>query len=150
MYHTIVKREIHRSFHNVSTGNYAAVLRGAAPNLRHRFIGNHALGGERHTVDGFRRWLERVGRLSPNYHFEINDTIIAGMPWNTRAVVHWHKIETQSDGSKSISEGVHILKMRWFRVVSIDVFQDTLATEAELRGLAEAGIEEALAAPITG
>lgn len=46
--------------------------------------------------------------------------------------------------------GVHILKLRWFRVVSIDVFQDTVVAELELRGLAEAGIEEALADPITG
>lgn len=70
------------------------------------------------------------------------------MPWNTRAVVHWHKIETLRDGTQSISEGIHLIMLRWFRVTSIDVFQDTAETEAELQRLAAAGIAEAAAAPI--
>jgi ketosteroid isomerase-like protein len=149
MYHAIVKHEIRKSFRAVAEGRYDAVTHGAAPDLRHRFIGTHALGGERHTAAAFRRWLERVGRLSPSFVFRIDDMIVAGMPWNTRAVVHWHKIETLRDGTQSISEGLHMIRLRWFRVVSIDVFQDTAATEAELRQLAAAGIDEALAEPIT-
>jgi predicted ester cyclase len=60
------------------------MLTGMAPQFSYRFYGSSALSGERHTIDGLRRWWERSTKLLPNPEFQVEQVIVSGWPWATR------------------------------------------------------------------
>lgn len=152
MYHFIVKQIVRRGFQNVSQGNYEALLAQFHPNLEHRFAGNHALGGERHTVDTMRRWFHRLGRIFPELRFELKQIAVQGWPWNTLVAVEWDDwIEQKAfeSGQPPYNHGVHFIRLRWGRIAAIHVHLDTQKLEVAFRHRAEQGITEALDPPIT-
>jgi ketosteroid isomerase-like protein len=73
MYHTIVKRIATKNFERVNDNDYDALLKDCAPNIHHRFAGQHALGGERHDRETLRRWFQRLGRLCPTLKLTVHD-----------------------------------------------------------------------------
>jgi ketosteroid isomerase-like protein len=66
MYHRIVARKVRSTFAQISVGKWDPMLDGMAPEFSYRFYGEHALSGERQTLDALRRWWERSARLFPN------------------------------------------------------------------------------------
>jgi squalene cyclase len=70
------------------------------------------------------------------------------LPWNTTVAVEWVDRATPADGSDYVNEGVHIIKMKWGKVVYLHAYLDTQLTQALCERLAAKGIEEAHAAPI--
>ena len=66
IYSMIVKKRIRQSFDQVNNHDWDALMTSIAPNVHHRFLGAHAIGGERHDRDTLRRWFERLGRVLPN------------------------------------------------------------------------------------
>lgn len=62
MYQLLVKRHLRRQFDRLSAGDYESVLRGVDDHVHHRFAGEHALGGERHTKHALRLWFQFAGR----------------------------------------------------------------------------------------
>ena len=56
MYHAIVRRRVVGLFAAVSNGNARPVLEGLAPRFEHFFLGDHALGGSRFTLEKTRLW----------------------------------------------------------------------------------------------
>ena len=60
IYGLIVKRRIRQSFEQVNNREWDELLESIAPNVHHRFLGTHAIGGERHDRDTLRRWFERL------------------------------------------------------------------------------------------
>jgi ketosteroid isomerase-like protein len=149
MYHAIVKRIAVRNFQRVSDHDYDALLADCRPDVRHRFGGNHALGGERHERDALRRWFERLGRLAPTLRLTVHDVWVKGTPARTTVVIRWSATQDMPDGSPYDNHGVHIVEMKWGRIVSIDANEDSQAVAAGLQVFAAHGVEEALAAPIT-
>src|SRR5207247_7954288 len=87
LYSQIVKRLIRQSFDRVNHRRWDELLKAVAPNIHHRFGGAHAIGGERHDDETLRRWFERVGRVLPDLHLEINDMWVKGWPWHTTVFV---------------------------------------------------------------
>ncbi|MBL7255997.1 nuclear transport factor 2 family protein [Paractinoplanes lichenicola] len=148
MYHAIVKRIAVRNFQLVSDHNYEPLLKNCAPTIHHRFGGAHALGGERHDRDGLRRWLERVGRVTPTLRLTVTDVWVKGWPGRTTLIIRWTATQDMPDGSPYDQHGVHVIEMRWFKVVSIDANEDSQLVDAALKIIAAHGVEEALAAPI--
>jgi ketosteroid isomerase-like protein len=148
MYHTLVKRLAIQSFGHLNRGDYEAVLKNVSPSITHTFSGNHALGGTRHSVEGMRKWFKRLYLLSPGLNFEIKNVAVSGFPWNTTVAVEWVDRATPADGSDYVNEGVHIIKMKWGKVVYLHAYLDTQLTQALCERLAAKGIEEAHAAPI--
>ncbi len=148
MYHAIVKRLTIQSFKHLNRGNYEAVLKNISPSITHTFSGNHALGGTPHSVEGMRKWFKRLFLLSPGLNFEIKNIAVSGLPWNTIVAVEWVDRATPADGSNYINEGVHIIKMRWGKVVYLHAYLDAQLTQALCQRLAAKGIKEAQAAPI--
>ena len=65
MYHSIVRRRVMSLFAAVSNGNARPVLEGLAPRFEHFFLGDHALGGSRFTLEKMMLWYERLCRLLP-------------------------------------------------------------------------------------
>jgi hypothetical protein len=83
MYHAIVRRRVVGLFAAVSNGNALPVLEGLAARFEHFFLGDHALGGSRFTLEKTRLWYERLYRLLPDISFDLRAIRISGPPWNT-------------------------------------------------------------------
>jgi ketosteroid isomerase-like protein len=148
MYHAIVKRIAVKNFERVNDHDYAALLKDCAPDVRHRFGGQHALGGERHDRDALNRWFQRLGRLAPTLNLGVRDVWVKGWPHNTTIIIRWTATQTLVDGSPYENHGVHVVRMRWGKVVEIDANEDSQIVAESLKTIAVHGISEALAAPI--
>lgn len=148
MCHAIVKSLAKKNFAAVNRKGYAAVLKGCAPDIHHRFSGNHALGGERHDREALRLWFERLGRLSPRLMLDVHDVWVKGFPHNTTVIMRWTATDTRIDGSLYRNHGVHIIKMSWGAVWAIDANEDSQVVAENLALLAAHGVAEATAPPI--
>jgi ketosteroid isomerase-like protein len=62
--------------------------------------------------------------------------------------MRWEATATNQDGSPYHNRGVHIIKMRWGKVVNIDAHEDSQAVAADLLIQSLNGIAEATAEPI--
>ncbi len=149
MYHAVIARIGRRNFERVNSHDYAAILKGCAPDIEHRFGGNHALGGIRHSREALGRWFARMGRVAPSLKLTVEDIWVKGGPWSTWLFIRWHATQTLADGGPYANRGVHVIHLRWGKVVSIDAHEDSQAVAEMLGKQAAAGIEEALAPPIT-
>lgn len=148
MYHAIVKRVAVKNFERVNTHDYDAVLKACAPDIHHRFGGQHALGGERHDREALRRWFDRLGRLAPTLKLSVRDVWVKGLPNDTAVIIRWTGTQRLPDGSPYENHGVHVIRMRWGKVVDIDANEDSQLVADSMRILAAHGIEEAIAEPI--
>ena len=150
MYHSIVKRISRSAFEDLSDRNIEPLLERSAPDLYHTFAGEHALGGTRHSREAFRRWLERLYRLFPELRFDIREVIVSGTPWNTRLALSWTDRGVAADGEPYENEGIHLLRLKWGRLVELEANLDTQHLAGTLDRMAAAGIKEAAADPIVG
>jgi len=148
MYHAIIKRIARNAFGDLSDRKVEPLLERSAPDLRHTFAGDHALGGTRHSREAFHAWLERLFRLFPELTFTIDDMMATGPPWNTRLAIAWTDRGTAADGVDYQNEGVHLLHLKWGRLMELHAKLDTQHLERTLDRMAAAGIEEAAADPI--
>jgi ketosteroid isomerase-like protein len=148
MYHFIVKRIATTNFTRVNDKDYAALLDDCAPDIHHRFAGDHALGGERHDREALRRWFERLGRLSPTLRLTVRDVWVKGLPHNTTIIIRWTATQTLPDSSPYENHGVHIVRMRWGKIVDIDANEDSQAVAEAMQVLAVHGVVEASAPPV--
>jgi ketosteroid isomerase-like protein len=148
MYHTIVKRVATKNFERVNTHEYGAILKDCAADIHHRFGGEHALGGERRDRDALGRWFERLGRLFPTLKLTVRGMWVKGWPHNTTIIIRWVATQTLPDGTPYVNHGVHVIRMRWGKVVDIDANEDSQLVAETLKSFGVNGIEEALAEPI--
>jgi ketosteroid isomerase-like protein len=150
VYHMIIKKSITSVFERLNDGDYEYALSGIGTTFEHRFAGEHCLGGKRTSAEALRRWFERLFRLFPNLRFEMHSIAVSGGPWDTTVVVEWTDRATPADGKDYVNSGVHVIRMRWGRVVSIHAYLDTQVLIDALDRMSANGIEEAKAPPITG
>jgi ketosteroid isomerase-like protein len=148
MYHAIMRRKLTNLFSQLSRGNYESTFGDMAPAFEHVFAGEHAFGGTRHSVASFRQWFERLYRVFPDLQFAVRTVVVKGWPWNTVAVVEWEDWASTLDGQGYRNEGVHIIRLRWGRAVSLHVYLDAQKLADVCRRQARHGVSEALAAPI--
>lgn len=149
MYHAIVERICRRNFECVNAHDYEPLLAACLPDVYHRFGGDHALGGQRHDVQALRAWFQRLGRLCPTLHLSVTDVWVKGLPHDTTALLRWDATQDLPDGSIYANHGVHVVRLRWLKVVSIDANEDSQAVERAMALFAAHGVAEATAAPIT-
>jgi ketosteroid isomerase-like protein len=149
-YHSVIRANITSGFRGVDEHDYAVLADHFAPDVVHRFSGEHALGGERHDAATVVAWLERVGRVLPDLTFDLTDITVAGWPASTTVVARWNARASLADGGAPYrNRGVHIVRLRWFKIVEMDVYQDTGVLRAALDRQTAAGLDEATAAQIT-
>lgn len=110
---------------------------------------NHALGGERHDRGALRQWFGRLGRLAEHLTLTVEDIWVKGLPHDTTIIIRWSATDTPPDGFAYRNHGVHIVHMKWGKVVAIDANEDSQAVAENLARLVAMGIAEAGAAPIT-
>jgi ketosteroid isomerase-like protein len=148
MYRTIVAGRVRRAWEHLGQGDYEYVLDQFAPTFTHRFAGDHALGGERSSRDTQRAWFERLFRLLPGVEFTLEDVLVRGWPWRTRAVA-LVGVRATVGGRAYENEVAQTIDLRWGRITRIDNLEDTQKLAAALERLAAGGLDEAGASPIT-
>jgi ketosteroid isomerase-like protein len=148
MYHAIVRRIARRNFELVNDRDFETLLASCTDDVHHRFGGDHALGGERHDKAALRSWFHRLAAVSPTLRLHVRDVWVSGWPWNTVVVIRWHATADLPGGAPYRNHGVHVVRMRWGKVIEIDANEDSQAVAAALQLWGAAGAEEALAAPI--
>ncbi|OQN99634.1 hypothetical protein B0A48_14776 [Cryoendolithus antarcticus] len=149
MYNLIVARISKKNFEAVNNKDYDAILEQCDARIHHRFGGSHALGGERHSREVLPRWFQRLGRLSP----ELKLTIyiwVKGWPNDTTVIIRWTATDRDNpNGSPYRNHGVHVIRMKWFKVVDIDANEDSVAVAQSMKIKLNAGWEEAGLPPLT-
>jgi ketosteroid isomerase-like protein len=148
MYTFLIRKNVRQVFKSLSQGDYESVLKGISPSITHTFSGTHALGGTRHSIAAMRKWFQRLYRLSPELNFTIKNIAVSGFPWETTVAVEWVDSAKPADGSEYGNEGVHIIKMRWGKVVYLHAYLDTQRAALLCQRLADYGIAEAAAPAI--
>ena len=148
IYSWIVKSRIRQSFEQVNTHRWDDLLGSIAPDVDHRFLGAHAVGGQRHDRDTLRRWFERLGRVLPNLHLKVNNIWVKGWPWKTTVIVQWDGTATLLDGGPYCQHAVHLITLRWGKIRALDVFEDSQEIARALEVQATEGLVEAAAEPI--
>lgn len=149
MYHAIIRAKLRRAFADINRGAYAPVLAQFHPAHAHVFYGAHALAGLRTNMETTAPWYARLARVFPDLRFEIRSVVSSGWPWNTVAAVEWSD-HFSVDGRAFSNQGVHVIRLKWGRVVGLEVHCDTQKLCEVLRLKSEGGLAEAAAAPITG
>jgi len=149
MFHAVFERQARRTFDLVNQHDYESVLASAAPDIRHRFGGDHALAGDRHDAAHLGLWFERLHRLIPDLTLTVTDVWVVGGLRRTTVIVRWTATATLLYGLPYGNHGVHVIQLRNRRAVSIEVDEDSQAVACGLERQARSGLTEALAAPIT-
>lgn len=149
MYHAIVRRRARGIFGSVSEADFPSVLRSVTDDVHHVFAGDHALGGERHSKEALELWFERLHRLFPDLSVDVKEVTAKGWPWRTVVALEWTARATFRDGEPYRNAGAHVVRMRWGRAAYIHAYEDSQRVADACRRLAESGIEEAAAPPIT-
>ncbi len=148
MYHAIVRKKIVALFEAVGRGDAQPLLECFAPRFIHKFLGQSAMGGERHSLEATKAWYERLYRLLPGIKFDLGRMIVSGPPWNTLAVVEWRESNQGADGVPTENFGCHVVRLAWGRATYLAICPDTTGLKETLDRLAAAGFAEAHAAPI--
>ena len=149
MYKAIARRKVQATFDALSRGDWEAAIADVAPDVHHIFPGDNAIGGERHSKEAMGRWFQRVYRLIPDLRFEVKQVAVRGWPWDMMVAVEWTDQGHASDGEPYYNEGAHWIRLRRGKATYIHAFLDTEKVTEICRRLAEAGVEEAAAEPIT-
>jgi ketosteroid isomerase-like protein len=149
MYKSIARRKVRGLFEALSRGEWEATLRDVAPDVHHIFPGDNAIGGERHSKEAMRRWFERLYRLIPDLRFEVHHVGVTGPPWDMMVAVEWSDHGHASDGLPYENEGAHWIRLQRGKATYIHAYLDTEKVTAICDRLAEQGVGEAAADPIT-
>jgi ketosteroid isomerase-like protein len=148
IYRAIVERKLRNTFDALNRGDYEPVLGSFGSPVEHTFFGDHALAGSRHGMNSIGPWYNRLKTVFPDLHFDIDAVAVSGMPWNTTAMIEWRDRFTLRDGSVRGNQGVHVIKIKWGRVISLQIYCDTQLLASVLDELKSQGVKEAGLAPI--
>lgn len=149
MYRWLAERRVRGVFDALGRRDVEAVLAGLAPDVHHRFAGDHALGGERHDREAVRAWFARLYRLFPGLQFSVRRVGVSGPPWDLTVAVEWVAEATPASGPPYVNVGAHVLRVRGGKVVCLHAYEDSQAVAEACRVMREAGVAEAGAPPIT-
>jgi ketosteroid isomerase-like protein len=146
MYRTIVARRTRHVFDALNRADADPLLAGFGPHPRHVMDGEHCLAGERHRRESIEQWYGRLFHLLPDLRFDVDAVLVAGPPWRTVVAVQWRD---HALGGRYRNRGVNVIRLRWGKVESVDIYCDTELMARTLHDLARRGTAEAAAAPIT-
>lgn len=148
IYRLIVERQLRRAFAALNRGDHGPILASFGSPVEHVFFGQHALGGSRHAMGSIVPWYRRLRTVFPDLRFDIESVLVRGMPWNTVALVEWRDSFSLRDGTQRGNQGVHALRLKWGKVVSLRVYCDTQVLASALHALQSQGVADAGLPPI--
>jgi SnoaL-like domain len=154
MYHSIVRRRVRSLFKQANSGNWQAVVDALGDKFSYRFVGDTPLGGTRTTKPAMQEWFKRIYRLVPDAKLTPQVIVVNGFPWNTTVMTYVKfngmlAATANEPATPYENEVMQLMTIKWGKIVSILTLEDTQRFVNTLPRLAEAGIAEANAAPIT-
>ncbi|WAU85147.1 nuclear transport factor 2 family protein [Streptomyces sp. Qhu-G9] len=149
MYHRIVAAKLRKAFADINAGNWQSMVDTLAPDFTYVFYGEHALSGERHTVEAMSLWWQRVFRLIPDAGFEPLEIVISGGPWLTKVATRVRIGGPLPDGTRYDNIMTQFMYLKWGRITEIHTLEDTVVLQRALDSIAASGNAEAHAEPIT-
>jgi len=129
MYHWIVRRRVRSLWKRVGAGDYEAAVALASEQLSFRFIGDTPISATFVGRERFRRWFMELFDLFPGLRLTIIDVASSGWPWRTTVAVRLSIAAQLADGSAYRNEATQWVGLRWGRMVSDVVLEDTAALE---------------------
>lgn len=147
-YHRLVRALLPQLYRQASAGRYWIVLALCSPRVHTHTPGDGALGGDRHSRDGYRRWWQRVFRLHATLDLQLHSVTVDGPPWNTVVHTEWTDHVTARDGTIFTNHGTHDGRMRWGRITDLDYDWNQDVVRRACQHHADLGLTEASAAPI--
>lgn len=148
MYKRIVRAKVRSTFDRINEGDYMAMVDGLAPSFEYRFHRDHALGGRRTSREAMIRWWERVVDLLPGARFDIQEVLVDGWPWRTRAAVRSFVAGDLPGGARYENTVFQLITLSWGKVTSVETIEDLQILQGALNTVAESGKLDALAPPI--
>lgn len=148
IYRSIVEWQLRRAFDALNRGDHAPVLAAFGSPVEHVFFGDHALAGSRHSMSSIVPWYQRLKTVLPDLQFDIQSIAVRGLPWRTVALVEWADRFTLPNGTRRSNQGVHVLRLKWGKVVSLRIYCDTQGLAAVLRDIQTQGVADAGKPPI--
>lgn len=110
--------------------------------------GDSSLSGTRRTIESVRVWYERLFRVFPKVQFQIEETIIKGMPWNTKIVNRFTVNIRLADGYAYSNNVAQFIDLKWGKITSMHLYEDTKKLADGLERQLKSGIKEAGLKPI--
>jgi len=148
-YHAFVRRNAQQVFDLLNRGDYDTLMQQRfAPDTEHTMVGDHALGGVRHSAEATRHWFARVYRLFPERQFMLRQVWVNGGPGDTQIAAHWTQRLVPQVGEPFTTDGVNLIHIRRGTVVCETILPDTQQLRAVLGTMARQGVAEAAAPPI--
>jgi ketosteroid isomerase-like protein len=144
MYRSIVRRQYRKAWEAMNRHDFEAIITQLAPTFEVTFVGDTSLGGSRHTKDAMRRWFERLFRLFPDARFELRAVAVDGWPWDTR-IFGSFAITATVLGESYDNVFIQFVKMRWGRVTSYAIYEDSLKFWRTAQAMAAHGFDVATA-----
>lgn len=136
MYRWLVARKVRNNYAHLNRGDYDAVVKGFAPDVRWLYNGESSLAGELRGAQAVRDWFREAFRLVPGVRFEAREVLVGGPPWNMRVAVMMTESARLADESDYVNTGVQLLGLRWGRVTEDIV---TWFDQPELRRALDVG-----------
>ncbi|MFI9330109.1 nuclear transport factor 2 family protein [Kitasatospora sp. NPDC052868] len=125
MYHAITRARVRSLWRRIGAGDYGAAVSTAAPGLRFRFVGDTPISTELTGRDAFEVWFRELFDRFPGLRFTARDVVVRGWPWDTTVVVRLDVAATLSDGTPYRNETIQWIRLRWGRMVSDEILEDT-------------------------
>jgi ketosteroid isomerase-like protein len=149
MYKAAVRWMIRRNIRLLNTGRYQPTLAMFAPDATLAFPGDNSWSGQfRRPQLGRDRVVTHQGRdeieaflrryVALGMQMEVDDILVNGPPWNTRAAALVHHWAPGPDGDdRYANRAVLTVRTRWGKIQSQEDFEDTERVTAFDRVLAE-------------
>ncbi|MBM0276004.1 nuclear transport factor 2 family protein [Micromonospora tarensis] len=135
-------------YHQVSAGRYWVVLAICTRDVRNSAAGDSALGGARTGRVDYRRWFDRMFRLTRSIRPRADSVRVEGSPRRATVTVHWTDHVYAHDGRLFVNRGIHRLRLSWGFISEVHQDWDEDMVRDACRHAADLGYREALAPPI--
>jgi ketosteroid isomerase-like protein len=137
MYKAIVRARVRRGIQKLNDGNAEFVLGLAVPDIELAFPGDNSWAAmyrpvkksrEQHVthrgVAEVRAFAQRF--IAAGIQYQIDDVLVNGPPWNTRVAIRAIDWVFEPDGADAYNNRmVSFLELRWGKIVSWEVYEDT-------------------------
>lgn len=125
MYRWFVAWIVRRVFAANSRGEWDMAFRMFAEDVYFRYPGQHTLAADIHRKADMIEWLERIKALFPKLTFEIEQVVVSGWPWDTKACTRFIACYALPDGERVRSPGMQYLRISWSKVKVDNLYLDT-------------------------
>lgn len=136
MIKAIVRKLIRHGIDQLNDGDPSFLLRLAAPDVELSFPGDNSwstmfrpthASRERHVthrgIEECRAFADRF--VEAGLHIDIEDILVNGMPWNLRVAIRATDHIAGSNGDEYNNRYVGFQEIRWGRLTSWEVYEDT-------------------------